>query len=124
MTPRYAKLLLLVIAVLIIYKTFQHYGMSEKDLETDPNLSQKVKISVYYEALCPDSKFFIKYQLLPVFEEFYEHIVLDLVPYGKAQVNFVTMFYIVSLRDLFSDYRIKWYYPVYLSTWSNRMFCK
>lgn len=91
MTPRYAKLLLLVIVALIIYKTFRHYGMSEKDLEIESNVSEKVKISVYYEALCPDSKFFIKYQLLPVYEEFNEHIILDLVPYGKAQVNIVLM---------------------------------
>lgn len=85
MTPRYAKFLLLVIIVLIIYKTFRHYGMSETDPNSTP-IMDKIKISVYYEALCPDSKFFIKYQLLPVFEEFQEHILLDLVPYGKAQV--------------------------------------
>lgn len=87
MTPKYAKLLFLFIIVLVLYKAFRHYGMSEKDLEADPESIGKVKISVYYEALCPDSKFFIKYQLLPVFEEFQEDILLDLVPYGKAKVR-------------------------------------
>lgn len=86
MTPRYAKFLLFVIIVLIIYKTFRHYGMYDKNFESDPNVFKKVKISVYYEALCPDSKFFVKYQLLPVYEELQEYIILDLVPYGKAEV--------------------------------------
>lgn len=88
MTPRYAKLLLLVLLALALYKMFRYYGISQTDLETDPNLLQRVKVSVYYEALCPDSKFFIKYQLLPVYEEFQDNIILDLVPYGKAQVNY------------------------------------
>lgn len=87
MTPKYAKVLLLVIAFLLLYRIFRHYRISEISLETDPNFIEKVKISVYYEALCPDSKFFIKYQLLPVYEEFPDNIILDLVPYGKAQVN-------------------------------------
>lgn len=105
MTPRYAKLLLLVIIALIIYKTFRHYGLSERNLETDPNAFGKVKISVYYEALCPDSKFFVKYQLLPVYEEFQEYIILDLVPYGKAQVLYFFMLYLHSLKYvIFLDY--------------------
>lgn len=86
MTPKYAKILLLFIIILIIYKTFRHYSTSDNNLEIDPNFVNKVKISVYYEALCPDSKFFVKYQLLPTYEEFEENIVLDMVPYGKAKV--------------------------------------
>lgn len=100
MTPRYAKLLLLVLLALALYKIFRHYGISQTDLEDDPSLMHKVKVSVYYEALCPDSKFFIKYQLLPVYEEFQDNIILDLVPYGKAQVNkyfFININFFINL---------------------------
>ncbi|KAL1492845.1 hypothetical protein ABEB36_011027 [Hypothenemus hampei] len=46
---------------------------------------KKVKVSVYYEALCPDSKFFISFQLVPVFDKLKDSLIVDLVPYGKAQ---------------------------------------
>ncbi|KPJ02238.1 Gamma-interferon-inducible lysosomal thiol reductase [Papilio xuthus] len=44
----------------------------------------KVKIAVYYEALCPDSKRFIVSQLAPVWRDFRGAVKVKLVPYGKA----------------------------------------
>lgn len=44
----------------------------------------KVKVSVYYETLCPDSIAFIVSQLWPVFKTVGSIIEVDLVPYGKA----------------------------------------
>ncbi|CAB3250889.1 unnamed protein product [Arctia plantaginis] len=44
----------------------------------------KVKIAVYYESLCPDSKAFIVQQLAPVWRDFRGVIKVKLVPYGKA----------------------------------------
>lgn len=43
-----------------------------------------VLVTVYYEALCPDSKHFIVKQLQSTFERAPELIDVKLVPYGKA----------------------------------------
>ncbi|XP_045505981.1 gamma-interferon-inducible lysosomal thiol reductase-like isoform X2 [Colias croceus] len=44
----------------------------------------KVKIAVYYESLCPDSKSFITNQLAPVWRELRGAVKVKLVPYGKS----------------------------------------
>lgn len=49
-----------------------------------PTLQDTVKVSVYYESLCPDSVAFIDNQLVPTFKKLSKAIDLDLVPYGKA----------------------------------------
>ncbi|KAK9883066.1 hypothetical protein WA026_001271 [Henosepilachna vigintioctopunctata] len=49
------------------------------------NISSHVKVSVYYECLCPDSIDFIKNQLWPNYEGLKDNIVVDFVPYGFAK---------------------------------------
>uniref|UniRef100_S4PCB2 Lysosomal thiol reductase IP30 isoform 2 n=1 Tax=Pararge aegeria TaxID=116150 RepID=S4PCB2_9NEOP len=44
----------------------------------------KVKIAVYYESLCPDSKKFITSQLAPVWRDLRGGVKVKLVPYGKS----------------------------------------
>ncbi|XP_026731370.1 GILT-like protein 1 [Trichoplusia ni] len=44
----------------------------------------KVKVRVYYEALCPDSKHFFMRHLGPVTEKLSDFLQVTLVPYGKA----------------------------------------
>ncbi|KAI1290096.1 Gamma-interferon-inducible lysosomal thiol reductase [Halotydeus destructor] len=44
----------------------------------------RVKVSVYYETLCPDSIAFIKNQLTPTYNDIGEIMDIELVPYGKA----------------------------------------
>lgn len=44
-------------------------------------------VTVYYEALCPDSKNFIIRQLQPAFRKAPTLIEFQLVPYGKATVS-------------------------------------
>ncbi|XP_050559734.1 GILT-like protein 1 isoform X1 [Spodoptera frugiperda] len=44
----------------------------------------KVKIAVYYESLCPDSKRFITTQLAPVWRDFRGVVKVKMVPYGKS----------------------------------------
>ncbi|XP_014102669.2 gamma-interferon-inducible lysosomal thiol reductase [Bactrocera oleae] len=44
-----------------------------------------VLVSVYYEALCGDSKHFIIKQLLPAFRQAAPLMDIELIPYGKAQ---------------------------------------
>lgn len=46
-----------------------------------------VVITVFYEALCPDSRSFFTKQLLPTFEKLPHLIQINLVPYGKAKVS-------------------------------------
>ncbi|KAL5279797.1 ifi30 family protein [Megaselia abdita] len=41
-------------------------------------------ISVFYEALCPDSKNFVLKQLTPTVEKLPDWVYLELIPYGKA----------------------------------------
>ena len=51
--------------------------------------SQTVKLSVYYESLCPDSINFVKEQLFPSWQHLgVETLKLDLNPFGKANVRY------------------------------------
>ncbi|KAK4883626.1 hypothetical protein RN001_006945 [Aquatica leii] len=45
---------------------------------------EMLKITVYYEALCPDSVRFITKQLYPTYSKIGNFLIIDLVPYGKA----------------------------------------
>lgn len=92
MNPKYSKTLVLLVVVVILYKAFRSYVLptkitTEQIIVRDESGKEieKVKVSVYYEALCPDSKFFITYQLVPVFKALKEFLILDLIPYGKAE---------------------------------------
>lgn len=49
-----------------------------------------IKVSVYYESLCPYSIRFITQQLYPNYDRFASDLSLDLVPYGKANVSITT----------------------------------
>jgi len=48
--------------------------------------ADKVKVDVYFEALCPDSKDFMVNQLFPLYmdPEFRDRLDITLVPFGKA----------------------------------------
>lgn len=46
-----------------------------------------VLVTVFYEALCPDSKSFITKHLLPIMERGSRLVTVSLVPYGKAKVS-------------------------------------
>lgn len=50
-------------------------------------LQDAIKVSVYYESLCPYSIRFITQQLYPNYYRFADNLNLDLVPYGKANVS-------------------------------------
>ncbi|XP_070070070.1 gamma-interferon-inducible lysosomal thiol reductase [Drosophila takahashii] len=49
--------------------------------------SMKVVVTVFYEALCPDSKYFLTKQLLPTFMVAEAIMDVQLVPYGKAKTK-------------------------------------
>ncbi|XP_013773428.1 GILT-like protein 1 [Limulus polyphemus] len=48
---------------------------------------EPVMVSVYYEALCPDSIDFVLEQLWPTYKKIPKIIQLDLVPHGKARTR-------------------------------------
>jgi len=51
------------------------------------NLSSDLQlpVSVFYEALCPDSIRFFKEQLVPTYKALGKYINLNFVPFGKAR---------------------------------------
>lgn len=55
-----------------------------------------VKLTVYYETLCPFSRLFILNQLEPNFWRFHDHLKLELVPYGIVKV--------IIISHLFTDF--------------------
>ncbi|KAK9890037.1 hypothetical protein WA026_008844 [Henosepilachna vigintioctopunctata] len=79
------RLLLAVVIILILCGTTYFIYNRPKEQGVKLKLSDGIKISVYYEALCPDSKHFVSRQLLPLYQKIPQHITLDLIPYGKAQ---------------------------------------
>nr|CAD7445507.1 unnamed protein product [Timema bartmani] len=48
-----------------------------------------VQVTVFYEALCPDSRSFFIKQLIPTFEKASRLVDIALVPYGKAKTEVV-----------------------------------
>lgn len=87
-------------ALLIIILWLKSGGISESAIPTQDDTSRqsredskavqdqqqppKVKVSVFYETLCPDSIAFIVNQLWPVYKTVGSIMDIDLVPYGKA----------------------------------------
>ncbi len=57
----------------------------------NPPLSKRLKITVYYETKCPDSKRFLQEQVRGAID-FYKstNLRLKLVPYGKASVSLLS----------------------------------
>lgn len=87
------KLLIILLIGVIVLKTIQYYYIiqqnknNESDFEPNAVESNKITVSVYYEALCPDSRQFILEQLLPAYKLIPDNMKLDLVPYGKANTK-------------------------------------
>lgn len=76
--------------LIIVIVTLSIWGVVHLIYNRSFNVSTKYdinKLTVYYEALCTDSKFFITRQLAPLQDQIPDHIVVELVPYGKAKVR-------------------------------------
>lgn len=80
----------IIITILLLINTMA-YGTANGDGQQSPTVStspkSKVKVDVYYETLCPDSIDFLLNKLIPSYNELKEKIILQLIPFGKAQVN-------------------------------------
>lgn len=84
------KILLVVLVLVIFWQTSRLWNSatpekSELEKLIEKQQIQQVLVTVYYEALCPDSRSFIKHQLKPTFDQIEDYIEVSLVPYGKAE---------------------------------------
>ncbi|KAF5294735.1 hypothetical protein FQA39_LY00219 [Lamprigera yunnana] len=84
--------LLCTSTIIFLWKGYRYFIIENKvtELREFANLSEtliksRTKVSIYYEALCSDSRNFILKQLVPTYELLQEYIDLDFIPYGKAQ---------------------------------------
>ena len=57
--------------------------------------SERLQVEVYYEVLCPDSRYFILHQLFPAWERVGDIMDIRFVPYGKASVSLATMYLVL-----------------------------
>lgn len=88
------KIILFVCGVLIVWKCFDYFIINNngnnviQSEELDALHSKEIfKISIYYEALCSDSRYFIMKQLNPTYDSLRDYMTLDFIPYGKAKVS-------------------------------------
>lgn len=88
------RLLLIAVSVILLWQSSKIWITFTQDLITEGNKSITVKevdnaneivhITVYYEALCPDSRSFFIKQLLPTYMKIKDNLEVKFVPYGKA----------------------------------------
>lgn len=58
-------------------------------------------VDIYYEALCPDSQFFVKEQLVRSYPDLKKHLHINFIPYGKAEV--CKFLYLQNFNDYFNS---------------------
>jgi len=95
---RPAKLLALGALVLLIYLLYSYREM-DKEISKggeaiyedkssgylqSPKIKKQVRVDVYYECLCPDSRYFVQHELLPAYNSIGDVLDVRLWPYGKA----------------------------------------
>jgi len=71
------------------YTYNQQPGSDDKELEQTTAQSQdpKLTVDVYYECLCPDSRYFVIHELLPAAEKIGSLLTVRMWPYGKASTE-------------------------------------
>lgn len=85
---------MLVILLLVFWQSLKYLPWLQtfqtSSIDHGPSASGEINpvvITVYYEALCPDSKSFFLKHLLPTVDKAARLISVSLVPYGKAKTN-------------------------------------
>ncbi|KRT83745.1 hypothetical protein AMK59_3384, partial [Oryctes borbonicus] len=85
------RLVFLIALIIILWKAFNHFDVFEKEHpKSEPShegSKEVIKVSIYYEALCSDSRNFIVNQLAPAYEDLHDEMFLDFIPYGKAKTH-------------------------------------
>lgn len=85
------KLIFMVVVIVLFWQSLKLLSSYSENvsvktvLESRKETPQQILITVYYEALCPDSRNFITKQLVPTFESLEDYVEVQLIPYGKAE---------------------------------------
>lgn len=74
-------LLLLIFTISFYYNQFNNAAWCQQSTNT----SQKLKLTVYHESLCPDSRRFFLEQLVPTYRKIGPYIDLISIPFGHAR---------------------------------------
>lgn len=77
----FINICLKVISLIVVFQIIH----SSTDVNNSQNLN--VKLTIYYESLCSDSKKFITTKLAPIYPHIKEFVDLKFKPFGKANVN-------------------------------------
>lgn len=72
--------LVVYISIIIVIIQAESYIKINKQSSDD-----RLKLSIYFESLCPDSKKFHLEQLKPAYKKLANYIDLELIPYGNAE---------------------------------------
>lgn len=80
------RVIALVIFLLTLWVLYSHLGenVAQQALLQRGNQSGKVVVEVYYEVLCPDSRYFVLKQLYPTWQRIGSIMDIQYKPYGKA----------------------------------------
>lgn len=99
------RLFYIAIAIILIWQsskiwvaftqdvTEEHTASRSVTVKAEDNAKEIVHITVYYEALCPDSRSFFIKQLLPTYMKIKENLEIKHIPYGKATTTKVNNVY-------------------------------
>lgn len=82
------RMIIIILAMFIFWQIFRNWPAADDFSNVSRLAGAPVMVMVFYEALCPDSKHFILKQLEPTFNKASSLIDFQLVPYGKATVNY------------------------------------
>ncbi|XP_071535494.1 gamma-interferon-inducible lysosomal thiol reductase-like isoform X1 [Panulirus ornatus] len=96
--PIWPMLLVCVVMTLVLINDMYTYGnmasrarahaytlvsLPDNEVAVYPPL----RVEVYYEALCPDSRYFVMKQLSPAYEKLHQILNIAFIPYGKATTH-------------------------------------
>lgn len=85
---KFLKFLIWLTTVVVCFILWQQTDWSLSMLDVScRNHSTPVLVTVFYEALCPDSKYFLIKQLVPAYKTAPDMMIIKLVPYGKATTS-------------------------------------
>lgn len=93
------SLILIFFASILFYISVVSSTRFKRDLEdslsseSSSSSSSVLTIAVYYETKCGDSSEFINHQISKVLESFPHVVNIVLIPYGNANVLFVSLFF-------------------------------
>lgn len=97
---------LLLLGVLLLWRMITIISTPDSPKLVDEHVIAAPKIDpviveVFYESMCPDSKYFIRHQLVPTFEKIPEILDFRLIPYGKAKTveNATGIFFTCQHRE-------------------------